>query len=187
ELVGFQFPPNLRSLSIEDLPCLLFKTSHNLEVLYTEDVCGDKGSQVIGQFSKKLRKLTYSGVVTHVGLIAVAKGCTNLESLKGLEYIGKYGANLRSLSLTHIGNSNAGFVKLSEGCPKLRKLKLSGCPSCEQVVTNSVFDIPSVRYVWFNSYDRTVLALIRPEFRGMLVLCYLLPNYCSFPIKWHLK
>ncbi|GKF70042.1 leucine-rich repeat, cysteine-containing subtype protein, partial [Tanacetum coccineum] len=218
DLVGFQFPPNTRSLSIQDLPvtrysivlpflnhirklklafldldaecqCLLFKRCPNLEVLSTEDVCGDRGLQVIGKFCKKLRKLTHYGRVTHVGLIALAKGCTNLESLDviiknisnealecvgthlknlrdfhisdlftgkednmtdlpidngvramlmgcrklerlditllhggltdvGLEYIGKYGANLRSLSLTRMGNSNAGLVKLSKGCPK---------------------------------------------------------------------
>ncbi|PWA58976.1 hypothetical protein CTI12_AA395570 [Artemisia annua] len=262
-LVGFQFPPNTHSLSIGDLPgtrysstvvpflnqirklklgrcsidygchCLLFKRCPNLEVLYSQDHCEDRGLQVLGQFCKKLRKFTYTLLATHVGLIALAKGCTNLESLDvnftdisnealecvgthlknlrdfrirvvkevgirylpldngvratlmgckklerlhishwhkgltnvGLEYIGKYGANLRSLSLTHVGNSNAGLVKLSKGCRKLRKLNLRGCPFNEQVVTTSVFHIPSLRYVWGNSSDRTVLALIRPEFQ----------------------
>ncbi|PWA81552.1 hypothetical protein CTI12_AA185080 [Artemisia annua] len=253
ELVGFRFPPNTRSLNVEDLPltgysivlpflnhlrklklvrysleyvcqCLLFKSCPNLEVLYTEDVCGDEGLQVIGQFCKKLRKLTHNGLVTHVGLIAMAKGCTNLESLNfrlgdisnealeclgmhlknlrkfrmklvkkngitdlplddgildmllgckklerlditlrydyvgltdvGLGYIGKYGVNLRSLALKCVGNSNAGLVKLSKGCPNLRELKLRGCPFSEQVVTSSVFNIPSLRYVWFDSCDR---------------------------------
>ncbi|GKE15518.1 leucine-rich repeat, cysteine-containing subtype protein [Tanacetum coccineum] len=202
--------------------CLFFEKCPNLEVLFTQDVCGDRGLQVIGQFCKKLRKLTHNGVVTHVGLIDVAKGCTDLESIKislrdvtnealecvgthlknlrdfrirlgkedgiadlpldngvramlmgcnklerldislrhegltdvGLEYIGKYGANLRSLSLTHIGKSNAGLVKLSEGCPRLRKLKLRGCPFCEQVVARYVFNILSLRYVWFDNTDR---------------------------------
>ncbi|GJX47362.1 leucine-rich repeat, cysteine-containing subtype protein, partial [Tanacetum coccineum] len=191
ELVGFQFPPNIHSLSRMELPvtqyssvlpllnqirklklvfacldedqqCLLFKRCPNLEVLYTQDVCGDRGLQVIGKFCKKLRKLTHKGLVTHVGLIALAKGCTNLESLKsklerlvillrhggltdvGLEYIGKYGANLRSLFLTLIGNSNAGLVKLSEGCPRLRKLKLWGCPFNKQVAASYVFNMPTL-------------------------------------------
>jgi coronatine-insensitive protein 1 len=219
ELLGFRFPPNMRSLSINELPvigysivfpfnlnhirklslssshfdrchCLLCKSCPNLEVLHTKDLCGDKGLQVIGEFCKKLRKLTHNELVAHVGLIALAKGCTELECLKvrqlrdisnealrclgmhlknlrkfhmnlikkdgtidplldngiqvmlmgcrklerldislwhggltdvGLEYIGKYGANLRSLSLTHVGNSNAGLVKLSE--PKIKKAK----------------------------------------------------------------
>ncbi|GKC49953.1 leucine-rich repeat, cysteine-containing subtype protein [Tanacetum coccineum] len=263
ELVGFQFPLNMCSLSLEDLAvtrysivlpflnhirklklaffdfhecqCLLFKRCPHLEVLYAQDVCGDKGLLVIGEFCKKLRKLTHYGLVTHVGLIALAKGCTKLECLKvrlrdisneaikclgmhlknlrkfrmnlvkkdgttdlpldngilvmlmgcrklerlditlwhggltdvGLEYIGKYGANLRSLSLTRIGNSDAGLVKLSHGCPKLRKLKMRGCPFSEEVVIGYVFNIPSLRYVWFDisDRDRIVLALTRPEFQ----------------------
>ncbi|GJU74629.1 leucine-rich repeat, cysteine-containing subtype protein [Tanacetum coccineum] len=260
ELAGFQFPPNTRSLSINDLSvtqysiilpflnhirklklafldlccecqCMLYERCPNLEVLHTEDVCGDKGLKVIGKFCKKLRKLTHNGLVTHVGLIALAKGCTKLECLKvrlrdisneaiefvgarlknlrkfrmdlvkkngttldngiqvmlmgcsklqtlditllhggltdvGLEYIGKYGANLRSLSLTLIGNSNAGLVKLSEGCPRLRKLKLRDCPFSKQAVASCVFNIPSLRYVvWAHNSDFTILALIRPEFQ----------------------
>ncbi|GJR43766.1 DNA helicase [Tanacetum coccineum] len=221
DLVGFRFPPNTCSLSIMDLPCLLFKRCPNLEVLSTEDVCGDGGLQVIGEFCKKLRQLTHFGRVTHVGLIALAKGCTNLESLDviiedisnealvcvgthlknlrhfricvgmennirdlpldngiqamlmgcsklerlhiihiwhggltdvGLEYIRKYGVNLRSLALECVGNSNAGLVlsnaglvKLSEGCPKLRKLELTNCGFSEQVATSFMFNMPSLR------------------------------------------
>ena len=101
-------------------------------------------------------------------------GCSKLERLDiwhggltdvGLEYIGKYGANLRFLHLASTGNSNAGLVKLSEGCPKLRKLKLRGCPFSEQVVTSSVFNMPSLRYVCGFSRDLPVLALTRPEFQ----------------------
>ncbi|GJX41570.1 leucine-rich repeat, cysteine-containing subtype protein [Tanacetum coccineum] len=266
ELVGFRFPPNIRSLSRMELPvtqyssvlpllnqitqlklvfvgldedqqCLLFERCPNLEVLSTNDVCGDRGLQVIGKFCKRLRKLSHYGGMTHVGLISLAKGCTNLESLDvilrdisnealecvgthlknlrdfrmhfpkedgttyppldngimamllgcrklerldislshgcrhggltdvGLEYIGKYGANLRSLSLTRMGNSNVGLVMLSQGCPKLRKLNLGGCPFDEQFVTNFVFNIPSLRYVWFDTIrrNRIALALARPE------------------------
>ncbi|GJT96920.1 leucine-rich repeat, cysteine-containing subtype protein [Tanacetum coccineum] len=203
DLVGFKFPQNMCSINIEGWPvsrfsivfpflnqirklklvylemdkechCLLFKRCPNLEVLYTEDGCGDTGLQVISKFCKKLRKLTHKGGVTHVGLISLAKGCTNLESLEvfitdissealdklerldirlrhgeltdvGLEYIGKYGVNLRSLSVTRIGNFNVGLVKLSQGCQNLRKLKLFGCPFSEQDVTSYVFNIRSLR------------------------------------------
>nr|GEV31149.1 leucine-rich repeat, cysteine-containing subtype [Tanacetum cinerariifolium] len=77
DLVGFEFPQNMCSISMVDLPvtrcsivfpyldrirklklgylnmdaecqCLLFKRCPNLEVLCTEDVCGDGGLQVIG-------------------------------------------------------------------------------------------------------------------------------------------
>ncbi|GJV28791.1 leucine-rich repeat, cysteine-containing subtype protein [Tanacetum coccineum] len=105
DLVGFQFPPNTRSLSIQGLlvtehtTVLLFlnqirklkfgysswlwiQRCPNLEVLYIEDECGDKRLQVIGKFCKKLRKLTLTKHVTNVGLISLAKECTKLESLK---------------------------------------------------------------------------------------------------------
>ncbi|GJV28795.1 leucine-rich repeat, cysteine-containing subtype protein [Tanacetum coccineum] len=112
------------------------------------------------------------------GFRAMLMGCNNLERLDislwhggltdlGLEYIGKHGCNLRFLSLTRIGKSDAGLVKLSKGCPKLRKLKLMDCPFSKQAVTSIVFNIPSLRYVWVKGgdYDRTVLTLTRPEFQ----------------------
>ncbi|GJU34145.1 leucine-rich repeat, cysteine-containing subtype protein [Tanacetum coccineum] len=242
ELVNFRLPPNMRSLSInnftvtrssigrpflnqirklklefvdidEECKCVLFKRCPNLEVLHANYECGERVLQVIGKFCKKLRKLTYKGLATQLGLIAVAKGCTKLESLKvslrdisnealeclgtnlknlrkfrmhfvnidgttylpldngiqamlmgcselerlainlghgglsdvGSEYIGKYGANLQSLTLSCTGKSNAGLVKLSKGCPRLRKLKLWGCPFSKQVVAGSVFNILSLR------------------------------------------
>ncbi|GJT99178.1 leucine-rich repeat, cysteine-containing subtype protein [Tanacetum coccineum] len=225
--------------------CSLFMMCPNLEVLHSVDCCGDRGMQVIGKFCKKLRKFT--GVVTTVGLIALAKGCPKLDCLKvwigdnsneamqclgthlknlhklrmywlkkngttylpldngirsmlrgcnklemldmhggltnvGLEYIRKYGANLQSLSLTLIGNSDAGLFKLSKRCLRLRMMKLKGCPFNKQDVASFVFNMPSLRYVC--SYRRgsdggssdggssdheisvcTYLVLTRPEFQ----------------------
>ncbi|GKG30183.1 leucine-rich repeat, cysteine-containing subtype protein, partial [Tanacetum coccineum] len=68
------------------------------------------------------------------GVRAMLMGCNKLERLVillqhggltgvGLEHIGKHVANLWSLFLPLLGNSNAGLVKLSEVCPRLRKLK----------------------------------------------------------------
>ncbi|GJX58326.1 hypothetical protein Tco_0289716 [Tanacetum coccineum] len=96
----FKFPSSIRSLGIEDLSvtsfsfllpyvnqlrelnltclrineccqCFLIERCPNLEVLCTDDVCGDMGLRVIGQICKKLRKLTHYGRVTHMGLIAL--------------------------------------------------------------------------------------------------------------------
>ncbi|GKE13998.1 single Myb histone 3, partial [Tanacetum coccineum] len=69
------------------------------------------------------------------------------------EYIGKYGSNLRSLALECVENSNTGLVKLSnaglgklsEGCPKLRKLELTNCGFSKHVATSFLFNIPSLR------------------------------------------
>ncbi|GKC14361.1 leucine-rich repeat, cysteine-containing subtype protein [Tanacetum coccineum] len=66
-----------------DCQCFLIARCPNLEVLRTKDACGDRGMQVISRFCTKLRKLEFcnpSGA-TCMGLIAVAKGCCNLEFL----------------------------------------------------------------------------------------------------------
>ncbi|GJZ65030.1 leucine-rich repeat, cysteine-containing subtype protein [Tanacetum coccineum] len=123
----------------------------------TTDVPLDNGIRALLMGCSKLEKLdiTLERLDMHEGLTDV-----------GLEYIGKYGANLRSLFLTRIRNFNAALVKFLEGCPKLRKLKLTNCPFSKQVVTNFVFNMPSLRYVWIkgSDHDRTVLALMRPDF-----------------------
>ncbi|GKE10830.1 leucine-rich repeat, cysteine-containing subtype protein [Tanacetum coccineum] len=255
----FKFPSSIRGLGIEDLSvtsfsfllpyvnqlrelnltclrineccqCFLIERCPNLEVLCTDDVCGDMGLRVIGQICKKLRKLTHYGCVTHMGLIALVEGCTNLEYLDvtlsdisneaiecvgthlknlrvfrmdlykkddmtdlpldngiramlkgciklkrlriclcdggltdvGLGYIGKYGRNLRCLFLGCTGESDAGLLQLSKGCPKLRKLNLVDCPFSEQVVATFVFNIHSLRYIHVKSDYGTGLALTRP-------------------------
>ncbi|GJW07727.1 alpha/beta hydrolase fold protein [Tanacetum coccineum] len=196
ELVGFQLPQNTRSLSIKDLPvtrysillpflnhirklklvffslddecqCLLLKRCPNLEVLYIDDACGDK--------------VLTTNLELGNGILAMLMGCKKLESLDissnwrggltdvGLEYIGKYGRNMRFLSLTRIGNSNAGLVKLSEGCPRLRKLKLRCCPFSKQVVTSSVFNIPTLRLEALK-VDKPERCLTKPSALTGLVL-----------------
>ncbi|PWA67548.1 importin-5 [Artemisia annua] len=220
---SFRFPPNIRGLRFQQLheaslpfllPYLNQLRCPSLEVLVNHDTCGDEGLQVIGQFCKKLRKLTHRGRVTQMGLIALAQGCPNLDYLEvtlldisnealecvgthlknlrdlriwlaieetdswldngiramlmscsklekldigllgrgltdvGLRYIGKYGHNLRSLSLCSTGESDVGLLELSKGCPKLRKLRLRFCPFSEQAVATFVFSINhSLRYI----------------------------------------
>ncbi|PWA98437.1 hypothetical protein CTI12_AA019520 [Artemisia annua] len=258
---SFKFPPSIRGLGIVDLPvtsfsfllpyvnqlreldltcinvdeccqCFLIDKCPNLEVLRTDDVCGDMGLRVIGQVCKKLRKLTHYGRVTHMGLIALVQGCNNLEYLDvtlsdisneaiecigthlknlhyfrmnfpkkddindlpldngiramlkgciklkrlhislcdggltdvGLGYIGKYGHNLRYLFLSRTGESDAGLLELSKGCPKLRKLNLEKCPFSEQAIATFVFNIHSLRYIWFESGYNSAVVLTRPTF-----------------------
>ncbi|GKE69399.1 hypothetical protein Tco_1527471, partial [Tanacetum coccineum] len=103
DYVGFKFPLSMRCLGIYDLlvtslpfllpyvnqirelklqclfdpevcQCFLFKRCQSLEVLYTQDKCGDTGLQVIGQFCKKLRKFIHYGRVTDIGLTDLAQG-----------------------------------------------------------------------------------------------------------------
>ncbi|GKC48706.1 leucine-rich repeat, cysteine-containing subtype protein [Tanacetum coccineum] len=109
DLVGFQFPANMRSLSKTDLPC------PNLE-----------------------RKLTHRGRVTHVGLIALEKGCINLESLdvliedtshEALECVGTHLKNMRYFRICMGNENNIRDLPLDNGiqamlmaCSKLERL-----------------------------------------------------------------
>ncbi|GKE20342.1 leucine-rich repeat, cysteine-containing subtype protein [Tanacetum coccineum] len=144
----------------KELRTLKIKTGHGFLTLglRTTDMPQDNGIRAMLMGCSKLEKLdiTLERLDMHGGL-------TNV----GLEYIRKYGANLKSLFLTCIRNSNAALVKFLEGCSKLRKLKLTDCPFSKQVVTNFVFNMPSLRYVWIKGGDRdhNVLALMRPNFQ----------------------
>ncbi|GJR84994.1 nucleosome assembly protein 1,4 [Tanacetum coccineum] len=115
------------------------------------------------------------------GIRAMLTGCNKLERLDihlfhggltdvGLGYIGKYGRNLVYLSLKCIGESDAGLVELSKGCPKLRKLKLKSCPFSEQAVATLLYNICSLRYISVLIRHRTVLALTRPTVPAEVIL-----------------
>ncbi|GKF71840.1 nucleosome assembly protein 1,4, partial [Tanacetum coccineum] len=118
------------------------------------------------------------------GIRAMLKGCIKLEKLGlnlgeggltdvGLGYIGKYGYNLRCLFLSGCtGESDAGLLELSKGCPKLRKLNLEDCPFSKQAVATFVFNIQSLRYIWSEKgYDTTLTRpLTRPTFTAEVIL-----------------
>nr|GEX30286.1 hypothetical protein [Tanacetum cinerariifolium] len=174
DYTSFKFPPSIRGLGIRDLPvtsysfllpyvsqlreldlkctkfehycqCFLIERCPNLEVLSTNDVCGDMGLRVIGQVCKKLRKLIHLGRVTHMGLIALVQGCTNLEFLdvslsnisnEAIEYVGTHLKNLGDFSMAlskKAGNSitdlplDNGIRAMLKGCIKLKRLTLSLC------------------------------------------------------------
>nr|GEY11698.1 hypothetical protein [Tanacetum cinerariifolium] len=122
-------------------------------------------------------RYAYASFLVDNGIRAMLIGCGKLERLSihlrprhggltdvGLGYIGKYGHNLRYLSLGYAGESDAGLVELSKGCPKLRKLEMVVCPFSEQAIATFVFNIHSLRYVWIRDRNcQTTLALTRPN------------------------
>ncbi|GJY24486.1 coronatine-insensitive protein 1-like protein isoform X1 [Tanacetum coccineum] len=114
------------------------------------------------------------------GILAMLIGCSKLERLRirlrpghggltdvCLRYIGKYGHNLRYLSLGHLGESAvAGLVCLSKGCPKLRKLKIQSCPFSKQTLAPFVCDIHMLRYVSVRDVNSDmILAMTHPNFQ----------------------
>jgi coronatine-insensitive protein 1 len=115
------------------------------------DVIGDRGLQVVAQTCKKLQRLRVErgdddqggledehGRVTHVGLMAVAEGCPDLQywavhvsdiTNAALEAVGTYSKNLndfrlvlldRELLITELPLDN-GVRALLRGCTKLRR------------------------------------------------------------------
>nr|GEY11875.1 hypothetical protein [Tanacetum cinerariifolium] len=146
---GFEFPSNIHGLRIEDLTevsfpflrpylnqlrdlhlkcvgiepncqCYFFKRCPGLEVLHTKDICGDEGLKVIGQFCKKLRKLTHHGRVTQKGLIAVAQG--TLKNLRDFcIYLDEEGGKIDF----PLDNAVRAMLR---GCKKLERLDIHLCP-----------------------------------------------------------
>nr|GEW02484.1 hypothetical protein [Tanacetum cinerariifolium] len=131
---------NLQCLNtLRNCCCFLVKKCPNLEVLYTEDKCGDMGMQVIGLFCKKLRKFTHAGIVTNMGLIALAHGCHNLEyinfrslrdiSNEAMECIGTNLTNLRHFSVNKFVKTDIplenGIRAMLTGCNKLERLDIN--------------------------------------------------------------
>ncbi|XP_051138381.1 coronatine-insensitive protein 1-like isoform X2 [Andrographis paniculata] len=133
--------------------CQLLQKCPNLEILETRNVIGDRGLEVVAEFCKKMKRLRIErgadeqdiedveGVVSQRGLIALARGCLDLEYLAvyvsditnaSLECMGAHSKNLRDFRLVlldreeHITDLplDNGVRSLLTGCPELRRFAL---------------------------------------------------------------
>ncbi|PWA69196.1 hypothetical protein CTI12_AA301130 [Artemisia annua] len=126
--------------------CAIIYLCPNLEVLYTRDTIEDLGLQFVGHICKKLRRIKVEksgqvGLVSDVGLLALAKGCLELESLHitikdiqnvVLEFIGANLKNLLDFGLVLHNKEEPvsdlpldnGICALLKGCTKLEKLSI---------------------------------------------------------------
>ncbi|KAK4778171.1 hypothetical protein SAY87_018358 [Trapa incisa] len=85
----------------------------------------------------------------------------------GLGYIGQYSQNIRWMLLGCVGQSDAGLIQLSRGCPSLQKLEMRGCCFSEHALAKAVMHLTSLRYFWVQGYrssnaGRDLLAMVRP-------------------------
>ncbi|KAL0402873.1 UNVERIFIED_CONTAM: Coronatine-insensitive protein 1, partial [Sesamum radiatum] len=133
--------------------CQLLQRCPNLEFLETRDAIGDRGLEVVAQHCKRMKRLRIErgadeqdmedveGVVSQRGLIALAKGCLELEYLAvyvsditnaSLECLGRYSKNLcdfrlvlldREERITDLPLDN-GVRSLLTGCQELRRFAL---------------------------------------------------------------
>ncbi|XP_071735158.1 coronatine-insensitive protein 1-like [Rutidosis leptorrhynchoides] len=146
------FPQQLTELN---LTCVSFNDNDydgflaykcpSLEVLYAKDTIGDSGLQDLSQSCKKLRRVkimrgsSEEGVVSQLGLIALARGCVKIECLhayikditnEALECIGSNLKNLYDFRITSVATRQMmtdlpldnGVQALLRGCTKLEKL-----------------------------------------------------------------
>ncbi|PWA53235.1 hypothetical protein CTI12_AA446990 [Artemisia annua] len=152
--------------------------------------------ECIGANLKKLRDF-YLGLFHEVeevcelpldnGVRALLTGCTKLVKLgidlrsgtRGLTdvgwgNIGKYGQNVVDMNLGFCRDTDAGLQELSKGCPKLQKLKMSGCDFSQQALANFVLNVTSLRYLWVQDYyafenGHDIFAMVRPFWKMELI------------------
>lgn len=133
--------------------CALLSRCPNLEILEARNVIGDRGLQVVAESCLKLKRIRIErgedeqgmedeeGTVSHRGLIALARGCLELEYVaiyvsdinnEALECIGRCSKNMcdfrlvlleREEKITDLPLDN-GVRRLLMGCKKLRRFAL---------------------------------------------------------------
>lgn len=156
----FPFAATLRKLDLlnalagtEEDQCLLIQKCPNLETLEAGNGIGDRGLEFIAQSCKRLKRLRIGestreigprdkeGAISEKGLIALARGCLELEHLAlyipditnaALECIGTHLYNLCDFRLLLLDQEerttdsplDSGVRALLNGCKKLRRIAL---------------------------------------------------------------
>ncbi|PWA83579.1 hypothetical protein CTI12_AA165900 [Artemisia annua] len=110
-------------------------------------------------------------------------GCNKLERLsicfeelgglsdESLKNIGMCGYNLRYLSLGYVGESDAGLLELSFGCPKLQNLVIKNCPFSKEAFDIFRCNVPSLRYFEVQGIPRHCRYLLeedQPNFKQIV-------------------
>lgn len=126
----------------------------------------------IGNHLKKLtdfrlvlleREETIADLPLDNGVRALLIGCERLRRFAfylrpggltdvGMTYIGQYSCNVRWMLLGHVGESDAGLLEFSRGCPSLQKLEMRGCCFSEHALAVAATQLVSLRYVWVQGY-----------------------------------
>ncbi|WJX64118.1 Coronatine-insensitive protein 1 [Trifolium repens] len=113
------------------------------------------------------------------GVRALLRGCEKLKRFAlylrpggltdvGLGYIGQYSPNVRWILLGYVGETDAGLLEFSKGCPSLQKLEMRGCSFfSEYALAVAATRLKSLRYLWVQGYGasssgRDLLAMARP-------------------------
>ena len=99
------------------------------------------------------------------GVKELLQGCVKLRRFalylrsggltdEGLEYIGRFGVNLKWILLGYCGQTDEGLLAFSRGCPSLQKLEIRGCKFFSEVKLGvAASNLKSLRYLWVQSYS----------------------------------
>ncbi|BAT85954.1 coronatine-insensitive protein 1-like [Vigna umbellata] len=128
------------------------------------------------------------------GVRALLRGCEKLRRFAlylrrggltdvGLGYIGQYSSNVRWMLLGYVGESDAGLLEFSKGCPSLQKLEMRGCSFfSERALAVAATRLTSLRYLWVQGYGASpsghdLLAMARPFWNIELIPSRKVPNH----------
>lgn len=128
------------------------------------------------------------------GVRALLRGCEKLKRFAlylrrggltdaGLGYIGQYSSNVRWMLLGYVGESDAGLLEFSNGCPNLQKLEMRGCSFfSERALAVAATRLTSLRYLWVQGYGASssghdLLAMARPFWNIELIPSRKVPNH----------
>ncbi|XP_054798126.1 coronatine-insensitive protein 1-like [Prosopis cineraria] len=124
------------------------------------------------------REATITDLPLDNGVRALLRGCDKLRRFAlylrsggltdaGLAYIGQYSQNVRWMLLGYVGESDAGLLEFSRGCPSLQKLEMRGCSFSEHALAVVATQLTSLRYLWVQGYrqsasGRDLFVMARP-------------------------
>ncbi|KAK7271064.1 hypothetical protein RJT34_26664 [Clitoria ternatea] len=100
----------------------------------------DEGFGAIVQSCRQLRRLSLSGNLTDRVFL----------------YIGMYAEQLEMLSMAFAGESDNGMLYVLNGCQKLRKLEIRGCPFGDKALLMDVRKYQTMRSLLMSSCDLTI-------------------------------
>jgi coronatine-insensitive protein 1 len=155
--------------------------------VYVSDITNE-ALEHLGLYSKQLcdfrlvllehEERTITDLPLDNGVRALLMGCQKLRRFAlylrhggltdlGLKYIGQYSQNIRWMLLGCVGESDAGLLEFSKGCPSLQKLEMRDCCFTEHALAIAVMQLTSLRYLWTQGYTasatgRDLLAMVRP-------------------------
>lgn len=155
--------------------------------VYVSDIT-NSSLEMVGTNLKKLcdfrlvlldREENITDLPLDIGVRALLRGCHMLRRFalylrpgaltdEGLGYIGQYSQNVRWMLLGSVGETDAGLLEFSRGCPRLQKLEVRACVFSENALAIAVLQLTSLRYLWVQGYrassatGQDLLAMVRP-------------------------